>query len=89
MTTGSELTASRVILDPGNKHVLRAKFDKLQRLRDAQKEITSIYFYDHIDYTDIYQRRWKREFCYVWEPWLPVDDRFVTYKEHNEENQIL
>lgn len=80
--------ASRYILDPGKVHIAKVKIPKLQTFRDAQGKRCSLYFYGHIDSTDIFGRSWRRDFCYVYEPWRPTGDRFVPYREHNEEKKI-
>jgi len=87
-TSGGTTTASRFVLDPGQIHTGKVKIDKLKFFRDAQSKATSLYIYGHIDYTDIYNRRWQREFSYAYEPWRPEGDRFVPDRKHNGEKQI-
>ncbi len=64
-------TAGRSIIDRDNTHFTTVNLNKLIGFRDASNKKCSLYIYGHIDYTDIYDRRWRREFNYLWEPWRP------------------
>jgi len=47
-----------------------------------------LYIYGHIDYRDIYRRRWLATFCQSWEPWGTVGVEFVPYQEHNDKTEL-
>lgn len=51
----------------------------------TKQQKTMLYIYGHIDYRDIYHRRWSATFCQSWEPWSTVGMEFVPYQEHNDE----
>ena len=83
---GDNLTSvSRSILDPGSDRTFTIVVNKMAPFKDAFSKKISLYFYGHINYTDIYKKKWRRDFCYVYEPWRPMAQRFVPYHEHNEE----
>jgi hypothetical protein len=54
----------------------------------TRNQQTMLYIYGHIDYRDIYRRRWQATFCQSWEPWSPVGVEFVPYSEHNDETEL-
>lgn len=85
---GVGIVASRQIIEPGKSIEPRTALPDISALRDAPARKTSVFFYGHIDYTDIYDRRWRKSYCYSYEWWRPAGDRFVAYKAHNEEHQI-
>jgi len=76
------------IIEPGRENITRTRIDKLKFFRDAIKQETSLYIFGHVDYSDIYNRRWHRTFSYMYEPWRPDGDRFHPDRRHNEEVQI-
>jgi len=43
------------------------------------------FIYGHIDYRDIYARKWRTTSCYMQDPSV---DSFVPYRRHNSEEQL-
>ena len=82
------LFISRGIADPQKEHLGTITVDSLEAFRDAKSKGVSIYFYGHIDYQDVFKRNWRRDFCFVWEPWRPEGRQLVPYHEHNEEYRV-
>jgi hypothetical protein len=64
-----------------------AIFD-LRPFISTQKQQSMLYIYGHIDYIDIYSRRWSAVFCQSWEPWSDAGLEFVPYQEHNGETEL-
>jgi hypothetical protein len=58
------------------------------QLRASEAKTAYLYFYGKIEYDDIYGRRWRHMFCRSYEPWRADGHRFLSYKEHNEEQKI-
>ncbi|MGO8952085.1 MAG: hypothetical protein ACLPWS_02810 [Rhodomicrobium sp.] len=87
-TLNTIASAGRSVVDRDSTHFSTVNLNTLRAFRDAENKTCSLYLYGHIDYTDVYDRRWRREFCYIWEPWRPSGARFVPYREHNREYQI-
>ncbi|MFZ1905197.1 MAG: hypothetical protein WAU56_07380 [Steroidobacteraceae bacterium] len=86
--TSVEVFASRQIVEPGKSIETRTVLRDISALRAAHAGKARVFFYGHIDYTDIYNRRWRKDYCYSYEWWRPEGDRFVPYKAHNEEHQL-
>ena len=78
--------------DPLNTaaHASRAvvNINALAPFRRAARRETTLHFYGHVDYTDIYERRHRRDFCFIYEPWRPQSVRFVPAPRHNREYTI-
>jgi hypothetical protein len=74
------------IVDPGSIHTGTVSVNALSIFRDAIAKHTSLYYYGHIDFMDVYKREWRREFCYYFQPWQTKEHQLVAYKEHNKEN---
>ncbi len=51
----------------------------------ARQKKKNLYLYGHVDYRDIYGRKWRRNFSYIWEPWQTVGSQFVPDQAHNDE----
>jgi len=61
----------------------------LTNFRSAYKKETNNFVYGHITYSDIYNRRWRRHFCFLWEPWAPPGrSKFPEYKKNNYEQRL-
>ena len=60
----------------------------LEPFVEAERELRTLYFHGHVDYGDIYQRRWRNEFCFEYQPFNPVDQKFVPCGSHNGEFQL-
>lgn len=54
----------------------------------AKKRYVLLWVYGHIDYDDIYGRKWIRNFCYLFQPWAVVEHRFTPYDKHNDETCV-
>lgn len=86
---GSSFTFSFSIADPGQMNQTTIIIDDpIYFIEAKEKRAWKVYIYGHIDYTDIYKIRWRRDFCFLYEPWSAIDDPFVPHAEHNDEKQI-
>jgi len=81
---------SKFILQPGQRHGSRVPLTDAESVRNVEAKRTqnTIYVYGHIDYTDIYDRRWRHDFCFQWEPHRPKGQQFLPYERHNRETLI-
>jgi len=82
---------ARYFIDAGSKQaallILKNNSDIIV-FRDASVRNCSVHFYGHIDYTDAFRTRWRRDFLYAYEPWGVPDARFVPYGARNRERKI-
>lgn len=77
--------AGRPTIDPNHVYRVALPLSKLKPFRDAAAQTATIYIYGHIDYSDIFGRRWRRDFCYIHDARRgPVS----PYFEHNDEYSI-
>jgi hypothetical protein len=53
----------------------------------AQKKMVQIYIWGHIDFCDIYSRRWVRNFSFAYEPWRDTKIGFEPIDRYQEERQ--
>ena len=81
---------SSEVVEPGRAATrgINLTEDHLAFLRKANNKEGSLYFYGHIDYTDIFNRKWRHYFCWAYEPWRTPGHQFTPYKEHNYEEEI-
>jgi len=55
-----------------------------------QTPITAFFMYGYVDYTDIFEDRWRRRFAWSYDPWRSCkgDDPFIAHHEHNDEHYL-
>jgi hypothetical protein len=80
-------TLSQNILHKDQAHTGTIAIFDLRPFISTQRQETMLYIYGHIDYRDIYGKRWQATFCQSWEPWSSAGE-FVPYTEHNDEKRI-
>lgn len=94
LPNGPEAEHSRVVshfmLQPQQHYRSRVPLSKPEPVREIDKGARdeTLYIYGHVDYTDIYSRRWRNVFCFMYERNFPVGERFLPYETHNEEIQV-
>ena len=79
---------SRQTLQPAQTAVPKVPFSDVGGLRKAHAKENTLYAFGHIDYTDIFKRRWSNVFCFLYEPWRPEGHRFIPYERNNYEKRI-
>jgi hypothetical protein len=77
----------RFMLDPGDTETVKIRMEKIGIWREARQKKFSLYVYGHIDYIDVFKFKWRRDFCYAYEPWASDGDRFVAYGQNNRERR--
>jgi hypothetical protein len=78
-------------IDPGRTEeavVVFKQSDHLEAFRDAMDRKISITVYGHVDYVDIFNERWRRDFCFMYEPWRISANKFTPYGRRNRETKI-
>jgi hypothetical protein len=81
---------SSTVVDPGSSYEALVVLDgkDLAILRAAKAKAAVLFLYGRIDYTDVFRRRWRRDFCVQWCPWNDGVHEFVPYEANNGERQI-
>jgi hypothetical protein len=77
-------TLDRDQMYPG-KHALRKR--SVQEFKIAGRKEQVLYLWGHINYCDIYNRKWIRNFAFIYEPWLGVGHEFESINRHQGEHQ--
>jgi hypothetical protein len=86
---GVENITNLIYIDHEQTIRMLVPIDDMTHFRRAHKKEVRLYVYGHISYADIYKRRWRRKFCYVYEPWAPKGrDIMVTYGDYNYEEEL-
>ena len=86
---GAEPIMSYEFVDGGQPRTTSINIDDASVFKEAKaKRAWNVYVYGHIDFTDIYGSRWQRNYCYLYEPWGPRIDPFVSHAEHNNEKYL-
>ena len=86
--TGRERVVSKYILQPSQPDTTKVPLDDIEGVKQAHDLKVTLYAYGHIEYTDIFDRRWSNFFCFLYEPWRPEGTRFIPYERNNYEKQI-
>lgn len=78
------------IIDPGHNFMGYGFYPSELRLMftTANAVQINLFVYGHIDYTDVFNRRWRRDFCFHYSPKADPGNRFLPYSRHNDEYQI-
>jgi hypothetical protein len=76
------------VLDKGHVHTATINVADMWPFQVAEAKLSNLYVYGQILYTDVYGRRWQREYCYVYEPWRREGERFTPHTGHNDETYI-
>lgn len=84
---GAAPIQSRSILHKDQTHTAIIAIFDLAVIRATLNKQAMLYLYGHIDFTDIYNRQWIMDFCYLWEPWATSGITYSPYMEHNEERR--
>lgn len=78
------LSASRIMLMPTEDKAYTF-YPPQDHLQEARKGRCFLYFYGHIDYTDILKKKRSTTFCYVYLLDRPSQQAgFIAYRDHNE-----
>jgi hypothetical protein len=77
--------SSSQVLDKGNSFTSTITVADMWHFQVAEAKLSNLYVYGAIYYTDVYGRRWRRQYCYVYEPWRHEGERFVPHKGSNDE----
>ena len=64
------------VLDKGQKFVATINVLELLPFQAAHARVSSLYVHGDVFYTDVYGRRWRRQYRYVYEPWRREKERF-------------
>jgi hypothetical protein len=81
------VTASEV-LDKGHIFTGTINVGDMRDFQAAEAKVANLYVYGRILYTDVYGRRWRREYCYVYEPWRRESERFTPHTGRNDETYV-
>ncbi|MSQ22778.1 MAG: hypothetical protein EXR53_05680 [Dehalococcoidia bacterium] len=79
---------SRYAVMQQQSHVDRVPVYDASVFKKAQQREISIWMYGHIDYRDIYGRKWSREFSFIYEPWQSLEQQFVPDAHRNDERRL-
>jgi hypothetical protein len=82
---------SKFVLQPGQVSDTKVPFAVGKGkvlIADAMSGKHTVYAYGHVDYGDIFGRRWSSAFCFVYEPQRPQGSRFIPYETNNYEKQL-
>jgi hypothetical protein len=82
-------TLSQHILHRDQNHLAQIAIRDLRPFISTNRQERSLYVHGHIDYRDIYRRRWSATFCQSWEPWTKSGVEFIPYREHNDEREVV
>lgn len=90
-TADRESYKEPVIIEPGRSHVVRCPYasEFRKKVDEARMKKINLYVYGHIDYSDIFNRRWERTFCFHYAPHAGAKDKFAYYERHNNERCIF
>ncbi|TPK70770.1 hypothetical protein FJ527_28255 [Mesorhizobium sp. B2-4-18] len=81
-------TLARFTLNPQSMEFSKTALTELVPIQAALKEHRfDIYVFGRVHYRDIYDRKWRTRFCYVWEPRHGPSGRFVAYEQYNGEDR--
>jgi hypothetical protein len=77
--------SSSQVIDVGKTFTATINIRDLLVFQEADARVSSLYIYGHILYTDVYGRRWRRGYRYMYEPWRREGERFWPHHEGNDE----
>jgi hypothetical protein len=74
LNAGQEVTHKEVIRD-------------IKPIVFARRRECSVFHVGRVYYRDAYGRNWSTYYCYLWEPWHAMGERFYPYERFNGEDQ--
>lgn len=79
-----------VIIEPDRSHIVRCPYNSefRKKIDEANMKKIGLFVYGHIDYSDVFNRRWERTFCFRYTPHAGPKDKFTCYERHNNEKCI-
>lgn len=85
---GADIVRSRMLLNAGQEYAPLTVVTDFAPFREAESRTHTMFLYGHIDYTDIYEKTWQHDFCFVYAPSLPPPAHLTRYDQHNGEKNI-
>jgi hypothetical protein len=83
----SHETVPRAYLNRGQITVFKEVMHDVRILQRARNRESTVFQAGRIYYRDIYGRAWSTIYCYQWEPWHALGERFYPYERLNSEDQ--
>jgi hypothetical protein len=76
-------TVPTLYLNIGQPNINKEVIPDIRFISRARNKEITIYLAGRIYYRDIFDQAWSTMFCYVWEPWHSLGERFVPYERFN------